>query len=174
MGLRFTIVAMSLCGLLLLACSRGADGTSEPGQLGGPGQLGRHASSTEVLIGGIEILAPLRELTDESELVVRGSPTGRTTVYKKPAESPDYPADLKVLHKDVIQVVDRVTFRVDEYYKGSGPSEIPVWVSARDGGPAASDRRPRILVSGSKIFLKEGVPDDPFLFRPASDEGKAY
>ena len=162
MGLRFTIVAISLCGLLLLGCSQGADVDSGPGQPvdSGSGQDGRHASSTEILIGGGYIILPLGELTDVSELVVRGCPTGRTTVRKSPAESADYPADLKVLDKDVIQVVDRVTFRVDEYYKGSGPSEIPVWVGTRFGEPL--------------ISLKEGVPYVLFLFRPDSEEGKAY
>ena len=44
--------------------------------------------------------------------------------------------------------------------KGSGPPEIPAWVDMSGSEP--------------EIVLKEGVPYVPFLFRPASDEGKAY
>ena len=177
MGLRFTILTMSLCGVLLLGCSQGADVDSGHGPPADSwnGQDGGHASSTEVVIAGSYLVVSLKELIDASELVVRGSPTGRTTVYKSPAESPGYPADLKVLDKDVIDVVDRVTFRVDEYYKGSGPSEIPVWASPRDREPAAGDRRPRMIVaSGDEIVLEEGVPYILFLFRSPSEEGKAY
>ena len=108
---------------------------------------------------GSQLLLPLDELKEVSTLVVRGSPTASSTIQKALTGSSDYPQDLRALHSGQTLNINKITFRVDEYYKGEGASEITIMVDTT-GGSAVS------LVTETSYVL--------YLFEPDSDEGKAY
>lgn len=153
MKLMLTVVALSAFTLILLGCNADASYVPthtlhEPG--GGTGSL---SQSTVIQLS-------LEQLADDSELVVKGSLVGKTTLSKQPAQSADYPSHLRTLHADLTQEIGKISFQVDEYYKGAGPSEIFV------------------MSDDSALYpwvdIEEGTDYILFLFRPDSDEGKAY
>lgn len=153
MKLLLTVVALSTLAVLLFGCSSDAGYTPthrhhEPGQ--GTGSLSHNTL----------IHLSLEQLVDVSELVVKGSPVGKTTLNKRPAQSADYPSHLRALHADLTQQIGKTSFRVDQYYKGSGPSEIFVMSDDSTLYPW--------------VDIEEGTDYVLFLFRPDSDEGKTY
>ena len=107
----------------------------------------------------MQILLTVEELREASEMVVKGSPTGRTSLQKVFADSPDYPEHLATAFPDQLHNIEQISFRVDEYYKGAGPQNISIMV---DAGLA------------DDITLKEGVDYVLFLFQPDTAEGRAY
>lgn len=114
-------------------------------------------------MSGSQIHLTPDELASVSSLIVRGTPDGRTTLEKRPATTSDYPASRVESDNDLVQFVDRITFRVDEYYKGDGPLVIPIMLSA-----------PSELPSADAIRLEDCASYVLFLFQPDSAEGRSY
>ena len=137
------VATLSAFGLMLLGFSSDTDGLVRGHAVGPPAR-------------GLEVRLTVAEMMDASDLVVRGEPIGRTTVRKRPATTSDYPEHLKLRHAHLIQELEKVSFRVEEYYKGDGPQVIPVTVE------------PSILT------LEQGTAYVLFLFQPATAEGRAY
>ena len=153
MNLMLTVVTLSAFTLILLGCN--ADASYVPTHT-----LHEPGDGTGSLSHNTQIHLSLEQLADVSELVVKGSPVSKTTVSKYPAQSADYPNHLRTLHADLTQEIGKTSFQVHEYYKGIGPSEI--FVMSND-----SALYPR-------VNIEEGTDYILFLFRPDSDEGKAY
>ena len=153
MKLMLTVVTLSAFTLILLGCN--ADASYVPTHT-----LHEPGDGTGSLSQSTVIQLSLEQLADDSELVVKGSPVGKTTLSKQPAQSADYPNHLRTLHADLTQEIGKTSFQVHEYYKGIGPSEI--FVMSND-----SALYPR-------VNIEEGTDYILFLFRPDSDEGKAY
>ena len=147
MKTRLSIVTLSIWGLALLGCNSGADAGSNHSHTHGP------------VARGMQILLTVEELREASELVVKGSPTGRMSLQKVFADSPDYPEHLVTAFPDQLHNIEEISFRVDEYYKGVGPQKISVMMDA----DLADD-----------LALEERVDYVLFLFRPDTAEGRAY
>ena len=81
-----------------------------------------------------------------------------TTVEKRPAvETSDaYTPAAKIRYADLVVNIDKITFRVDEYYKGAGSDEITIM----------ADPEVRTLEPGVTYVL--------FLFQSPSPEGRTY
>ena len=134
--------------LALFAC--GADETAAPSH--------SHDPSIPAAQGS-QLLLPLDELKEVSKLLVRGSPTASSTIQKALTGSSDYPEDLKALHSGQTLDINKITFRVDEYYKGEGASEITIMVDTTGGSAVSLDTETSYVL---------------YLFQPDSEEGKAY
>lgn len=164
MKIRIMIGTLAIMGMALFGCSSDADeGTTTDKGLTSADVQTDSQVRTMIDEPGMQIVLPLEDLAAASELVVKGSPVSQTSVEKDLAVGQDYPADLKTLHAGLVQQIDKVSFRVDEYYKGTGPSEIFVMLNADSG-----------TGSGSNSSLQEGTDYVLFLFRSDTDEGKAY
>lgn len=85
------------------------------------------------------ILATLDELKESSDLLVRGSVTASTDVKMALTDDPDYPEHLGTLHDGVELDIKELTFNVDEYYKGEGPTSISIMVDVTGGAPVSLD-----------------------------------
>ena len=145
--MKLLTIFVSAIGLALLACS--ADDNAAP----------PHSHNEAINSGhGSQIILTLDELKEASELVVRGSPTAVTAIQKSVVSS-DYPADLRSLHAEQVHDIDKITFRVDEYYKGTGPKEITIMVSTSKNDLFG------VNVGNSYVL---------YLFQSESAEGKAY
>ena len=146
-----------MLGFSLLACSAGdAGAVSDSNHRHDSNEIGSITS-------GIQIHHTLDELASVSDLIVKGAPVSRTTLEKRPATTSDYPASRVSLDRNLIHYVDKITFRVDEYYKGDGPRTIPIMLSA-----------PSALGSENAISLEDGESYVLFLFQPDSVEGRSY
>ena len=159
------IGTLAILGMALFGCSSDADeetitnkGLTTTASFQAEGQIGTVFSGP-----GLQIVLSIEDLAATSELVVKGSPVSQTSVEKALAVGSDYPDDLKALHAGLVQRINKVSFRVDEYYKGTGPSEILVMLNADSS-----------TESGSNSSLQEGTDYVLFLFRSDTDEGKAY
>ena len=157
MKIRNMIGTLAIMGVALFGCSSDADegtitnkGLTTTTGLQADGQIGTVFSGP-----GLQIVLSLEDLAATSELVVKGSPVSQTSVEKVIAVGSDYPDDLRALHAGLVQRINKVSFRVDEYYKGTGSSEILVMLS-------------------EESILQEGTDYVLFLFRSDTDEGKAY
>ena len=105
----------------------------------------------------LEIATSVAQIGDFSDLVVRGSVVSSTTVEKRPAETSDaYTPAAKIQYADLVVNIDKITFRVDEYYKGSGGSEITIM----------ADPEVRTLDPGVTYVL--------FLSQSPTAEGRTY
>ena len=112
--------------------NRAAGGTAAVG-LGrqGPEQTVRSSPQRETgdeTRHALEIATSVAQIGDFSDLVVRGSVVSSTTVEKRPAvETSDaYTPAAKIRYADLVVNIDKITFRVDEYYKGAGSDEITI------------------------------------------------
>ncbi len=88
---------------------------------------------------GSYVLVTLDELREVSHLVVRGSVTASTDIQKGLTDAPDYPDHLRPLHDGVQLDIKKMTFRVDEYYKGQGTEEITIMVDTTGGSYISLD-----------------------------------
>ena len=150
-------LALSVLGLSLLACEAGGTEAVSSSNFGhDSGEIGS-------ITTGLQIHMTLDELASVSALIVKGVPVGRTTLEKKPATTSDYPASRVAIDRDLIHYVDKVTFRVDEYYKGDGPQTIPIMLDALS-----------LLRPGKEISLEDGEAYVLFLFQPDTAEGRSY
>ena len=138
-------VVIAALSLALIAC--GADAA--------PSHSHGHSHDPLPAAHGSQILLSLDELKEVSGLVVKGSPTASIDIQKGLADAANYPEDLKELHAGQVLDIKKVTFAVDEYYKGQGPSEITVMV-------------------GSTVNLDVGTSYVLYLFQSDTEEGRAY
>ena len=116
---RLIIGTLSVIGLLAVAAVAVATLGRDPS----PQATHSHGSSSHAL----SIPTSVAQIGDFSDLVVRGSVVSSTTVEKRPAvETDDYTAAAKVMYANLVVNLDKFTFQVDEYYMGSGGSEITI------------------------------------------------
>ena len=135
-------IAISVVLLLSLAISVYLVGDSDQ-PTGGSGSAGIAS----------ETILEIDELANVSELVVLGEPESSEVVTKEATDT-SQPEHLRG-PKQVIEL-SRVTFTVDEYFKGSGPKIINVTM------PAAS----HFQLLGNDGTLKEEITYVLFLFDP--------
>ena len=114
---------------------------------------GQRASGSGSAGAGAEVVLEIDELVNVSELVVLGEPESSEIVRKRATDT-SQPVHLR--GADQIIEVSRVTFTVDEYFKGSGAKVISVTM------PSAS----HFELIGTDGTLKEETKYILFLFDP--------
>ena len=149
---RLIIGSLAVIGLLAVGAVGLAHQGSEQTVRNSPqretGDETRHALS---------IPTSVAQIGDFSDLVVRGSVVSSTTVEKRPAvETDDYTAAAKERYANLVVNLDKFTFHVDEYYKGSGGNEIT------------------IMADPSSWTLESDVSYVLFLFQSPTPEGRTY
>ena len=112
---------------------------------------GQRASGSGSAGAGTEVILEIDDLVDVSELVVLGEPESSEIVRKRATDT-SQPVHLR--GADQVIELSRVTFTVDEYFKGSGAEVISVTM------PSA----PHFELIGTDGTLKEEIKYVLFLF----------
>ena len=104
------------------------------------------------------------ELSAISELIVRGTPVGEATAK----DSPNYPASysqvVKAQDETLLQEVKVFSFRVEQYYKGAGPSIVNIFTDGSGEYPFINESTSYVLYLHKADFeAARAYYDDPYV-----------